>query len=583
MFEYLTNLFSTSTFAPHGFCYLWRPDILWLNVGSDLLIGIAYFTIPVILLYFLRRAKILPYPWVIALFAAFIVLCGVTHFVAIWAVWQPVYMLQGVLKLVTAIVSIITAILLIPLAPKIVALTELKEEVEQQRTVLTLVRSERERLERDLNNFFILSKDMFCVIDDKDCFQCLNPAWEDTFGYTEVEMKTLSLVEFVHKDDKQQALSALQNLRQGERVANFEHRCLDKSGDKKWLQWSAAPMTERGLIYAIARDVTEQKVISNKLDEEKKRLQVTLHSIGDGVITTDSEGKVDYLNPVAEMLTGWSNSEASQRTLCEVFHIIDEHSGQRVFNPAQQCLALDDPINSGDHTILINRSEQNYAVQASAAPIRNSSQQLLGAVIVFRDVTESRELKRELTYHALHDYLTGLYNRRAFEDRLQTVLDNAVHENSTHALCYLDLDKFKIINDTCGHEAGDELIRQIARLFRSKIRKNDFLSRLGGDEFAVLLEYCEFHEAQRIAGDLLDSVRQFEFHCRDKVFRLGVSIGLVPINAASGSCSDILRDADSACYMAKGAGRNRVHIMGELVRLPMAESPFDCPEQLVML
>jgi PAS domain S-box-containing protein len=193
---------------------------------------------------------------------------------------------------------VITALLLIPLAPKVIALTRLEEEVEQQRTDLTHERDERQRLERDLNNFFMLSNDMFCVLDTAGSFQRHNPAWQQTFGYSQDELQAGSFIDFVHVEDQANTLIALENLRDGSDVISFENRFIGNNGCYYWLQWNAVPVPGQGLIYAIARNISEQKATTAAVAEEKKLLQVTLHSIGEGVITTDAQGDIAYLNPV---------------------------------------------------------------------------------------------------------------------------------------------------------------------------------------------------------------------------------------------------------------------------------------------
>jgi diguanylate cyclase (GGDEF)-like protein/PAS domain S-box-containing protein len=186
-----------------------------------------------------------------------------------------------------------------------------------------------------------------------------------------------------------------------------------------------------------------------------------------------------------------------------------------------------------------------------------------GIVVSWRDLTETHTLSEKLSYQASHDALTGLVNRREFEQRLRDLIDVARTEDTEHALCYLDLDQFKVINDTCGHVAGDELLRQLGMLLPDNVRKGDTLARLGGDEFGVLMERCSIMQATRVANVLLDAIRSLQFHWEDKTFNIGVSIGVVPINETSESITAVLSTADSACYAAKDAGRNQIHVYQE--------------------
>ncbi|MFH0342748.1 MAG: EAL domain-containing protein [Chromatiales bacterium] len=299
-----------------------------------------------------------------------------------------------------------------------------------------------------------------------------------------------------------------------------------------------------------------------QLEGQKERYRVTLASIGEGVITTDVEGRISWLNPEAERLTGWSEAEAQGLPLQQVLKIIRAHR-PAADEPLARLLAegrlgeLCTPMD--EHAILLRRNEEALAISASATPIQDGGGKLYGAVFVFRDISDAREMVERLTYQATHDALTGLINRPEFERRLERVLATNASD-AQHALLYLDLDQFKVVNDTCGHAAGDDLLRQITMQLRSKVRKRDTLARFGGDEFGVLLEYCTATQALRIADDLRGAVSDFRFAWQDRIFAIGVSIGLVPIPAAADSLPQVLMAADGACYAAKERGRNRVHV-----------------------
>jgi diguanylate cyclase (GGDEF)-like protein len=213
--------------------------------------------------------------------------------------------------------------------------------------------------------------------------------------------------------------------------------------------------------------------------------------------------------------------------------------------------------------LLIRKDGNELYVESTAAPIRDGAGNVGGAVLVFHDVSESRELNRRLSYHASHDLLTGLVNRREFESRLERALKSAKAREASYALLYIDLDQFKIVNDSCGHGAGDALLGQVGALLKAKVRWRDTLSRLGGDEFGILLESCSLDEAMRTAEAMREAVRNFRFTWEDRVFRLGASIGVVPITADNEDVASILSAADSACQAAKEAGRNRVHSFAE--------------------
>ncbi|NJN48214.1 MAG: diguanylate cyclase [Candidatus Competibacteraceae bacterium] len=308
-------------------------------------------------------------------------------------------------------------------------------------------------------------------------------------------------------------------------------------------------------------ELDERKSAERNAFDEKRRLKLVLHSIGEAVITTDAAGIVQYMNPTAESLTGWAAHNAQGLPLGKVFHVIDERTRERLPDLVDQCLRKREVIGLPDHAVLLSRTGSEYAVQDSVAPIRDWNNELLGVVLVFNDVTEARRMAWQMTYHATHDDLTGLFNRREFERRLRRLLEQARLENTNHALCYLDLDQFKVINDTCGHMAGDELLRQIGRLLQARTRKMDTLARLGGDEFGVLMESCVLEQAKRVANGLREAVESFRFEWQGKRFNVGVSIGLVPVTDNSESITGVLRSADSACYTAKEKGRNRIHVV----------------------
>lgn len=315
-----------------------------------------------------------------------------------------------------------------------------------------------------------------------------------------------------------------------------------------------------GLLLALMRhQQAREKRLVHAIFGEKERARVTLQSIGDAVITTDVHEVIDYLNPVAEKLTQWTLAEARGRPLAEVCSLLDESTMQPVPTRVAQALR-DRKLCSfrGSDLALVRRDGTSMAIEDSAAPLLDRGGVVIGGVMVFRDVTTTRRMAQRITWAATHDSLTGLVNRREFETRVETALLSARNSDTQHVLCYLDLDQFKVVNDTCGHAAGDALLKQLAAVLQARLRESDTLARLGGDEFGVLLEGCPLARAQLIAADLLAAVQDHRFQWETKVFTVGVSIGLVAINAGTGSRADVFSAADTACYMAKEQGRNRV-------------------------
>jgi len=317
-------------------------------------------------------------------------------------------------------------------------------------------------------------------------------------------------------------------------------------------------------------DITERKKAETAIFQAKERAQVTLQSIGDAVITTDSEGRIDYMNPVAESLTGWENREAQGQLIGDVLTVVDEATRVASESPIMRCLREGRVLGLSEHTVLVNRRGQELAIQDSAAPIRDRAGNLIGAVMVFHDVSKERRLHRALHYQASHDALTGLINRREFENRLTAAVENARQDTgSRHALLYLDLDQFKLVNDTCGHPAGDQLLKQITGVLQSRVRSGDTLARLGGDEFGILLQGCSLDQAMRIAETLRQAIRDFRFIWQDGVLEVGVSVGIVEITNDTPTVANVMSAADVACYSAKDLGRNRVQLY----------KPDDVPER----
>jgi PAS domain S-box-containing protein len=258
----------------------------------------------------------------------------------------------------------------------------------------------------------------------------------------------------------------------------------------------------------IVSDVTEHNRLAAALQQEHERTQVTLESIGDAVISTDAEGKVEYLNPVAEEMTGWPLEDARGRRLGEVFRIINETTRNPAEDPVSHCIAEGRVVGLASHTALISRDGREFSIEDSAAPIRDRSGEIIGSVLVFHDVSAQRRLQTEITHQARHDALTGLANRSEFEIQLRQAISEASDSEIQHALCYLDLDQFKLVNDTCGHAAGDELLRQLTAVLKRKIRHNDLLARLGGDEFGVLLRNCTVAQALFLGRKALPGGRE---------------------------------------------------------------------------
>lgn len=310
----------------------------------------------------------------------------------------------------------------------------------------------------------------------------------------------------------------------------------------------------------LRQEVSQKQTAMEQLIEEKERIQVTLQSIGDGVITTDSQNTIRFMNPVAEQLTGWSLDEARGKPVLEVFRLADD-IGKKQFKEDRRAHPGGSFWNTlGDHQLLCRRDGEVFYGKSVASTITGEEGENYGSVVVFHDVSEQRKLTEHLSYQAKHDPLTGLINRREFEWSLDTALVTAKEQNLVHSLCYIDLDQFKIVNDTCGHDAGDELLKQLAYGITQQLRETDMLSRLGGDEFGLLLDACAATDACKIAEKIRKHIKDNRFVWDNKVFEVGASIGVVEVNSESETVGKLLSAADIACYAAKENGRNQVHL-----------------------
>jgi diguanylate cyclase (GGDEF)-like protein/PAS domain S-box-containing protein len=396
-----------------------------------------------------------------------------------------------------------------------------------------------------------------------------SPRWKSMLGYGDEEVEPLTdWQQLVHPDDLERVRAGLRDHLAGiEPLFESVHRLRHRDGVWLWVVSRAkARVDEQGRAHRIVGvdlDVTERKLFEDALFKEKESAQITLQSIGDGVITTDAKCRIEYLNPVAEQLTGWRLEHAQGRIVDEIFRSFHEETCEPLENPLAVSIRRTRAIKSVRPTLLIRRDGNELYIESCASPIRDGAGNVLGGVLVFHDVSESRELNRKLSYHASHDILTGLVNRREFESRLERAIKSARAREASYALCHIDLDQFKIINDNCGHSAGDALLGQVGALLKSKIRWRDTVSRLGGDEFGVLLESCSLEEAVRNAEGLREAIRNYKFVWEERTFRLGASIGVVPISPENEDVAALLSAADSACAAAKENGRNRIYSFQE--------------------
>jgi diguanylate cyclase (GGDEF)-like protein/PAS domain S-box-containing protein len=288
---------------------------------------------------------------------------------------------------------------------------------------------------------------------------------------------------------------------------------------------------------------------------------LALNSLPEAIIATDEQGRITFMNAAGEQLTGSDAVQAAGKRLEEIVSLVDEADRRLLADPVHQALASGAPVALSRRALLLSRANgTERSIELSASPIRNEAKELVGAALWLHDVTEMRGLARQMSYQATHDALTGLVNRREFELRLEEATESGRRGDGQHVLCYLDLDRFKLVNDTSGHLAGDSMLREVAKLVRDAVRDSDTVARLGGDEFGMLLIGCPLDKARQIADDVCRSVGDYRFVWKDRIFNIGVSVGLVEISRESGTLEELLTAADTACYVAKRQGSGRVAV-----------------------
>ncbi len=428
---------------------------------------------------------------------------------------------------------------------------------------------------------FDAAPDAMVVVDPHRTVIAVNHAAAERFGWGEEELLGQGIDQLIptrfqrvqvgEPESKGESLGVLSR---GPTVSLFARRRDGQEFPVEISQGRLGAGMDASVLVTI-RDLTEWRRSHDSLYREKEQAVVTLESIGDGVLTTDTAGMITYLNPVAERLTGWRAGEAIRQPVDTVLTIISDVTRLPIESAAARCLREGRTVDLPEGALLLRRDGTEAAIADSTAPIHDRQGATIGVVLVFHDVTEKRRVAHQLAHTATHDALTGLVNRTEFLRRLTRVVAYAADASDAgaeHALWYLDLDGFKLINDTCGHDAGDELLRQIATLMSGQMRRGDTLARMGGDEFCALLVHCALAEAEGLAEKLCHTVEEFRFVSNGETFSPGVSIGVVPITATSGRATAVLRAADAACYAAKEAGRNSVH-----VARPVASS-FGFPE-----
>jgi diguanylate cyclase (GGDEF)-like protein/PAS domain S-box-containing protein len=418
--------------------------------------------------------------------------------------------------------------------------------------------------ERQFRELYEETPAMLHSIDAAGRLLGVSDTWLSELGYVRNEVVGQPFLSFLSPASRSLVQAQLlPRLLQTGRCNDLECQILRGDGRMMDVRMSARlerdPLGNPGRSLAVLTDVTERNRLARVLEDEHARLRVTLRSIGDAVITTDKQGKVVFLNPVAESLTGWPCEEALGRPIEQVFQVASEDSYRALENPVVVSLAEERAVGLPARSLLIARDGNEFGIEDTTAPIRDLKGNNLGAVVVFHDVSVQRRTAAEIDVHAAHDPLTGLLSRPEFAGRLARTLARVKEGVRDMTLLYVDLDQFKLVNDACGHSVGDHLLRRIGGAIRRCIRDRDTLARIGGDEFGVILEHCPVEQAHRIAQKICDRIADFRFVHDGHRFPMGASVGLVSMDPHWPSEAALLQAADACCCAAKEAGRNRVH------------------------
>lgn len=550
--------------------------MLWSLVLGNGLIALAYFSIPLTLLHFMRKQPDLKFNSIFVMFGLFIFGCGTTHLASILNIWVPAYRLDAVLLILTAGISVATAIVLWPLATQAsdllddrtkahqdlaIANAQLQKSMEQLAAHIRKAEDSEQQfrltLESAPNGMAIVGLDGRWIV--------VNQALCQMLGYSEQELLTMDFQQITHPEDLETDLQHMHDLLDGNiNSYRIEKRYYDHAGRIINIQLDVAILRDslNKPVHFISQiiDITERKIREQQLHEATELAQVTLSSIGDGVIRTNAEGVITFCNPAAVKVLKHTPEQLVGKLFKNVICLYDGKSKQPIDDPVTRVLESGVSIRLDMFSGLSAFGGEIHPIADSVSPIRDLSGATIGAVFVFQDMSEARKLTDQLTHQARHDTLTGLPNRLAFEEALKSSIAEVQQHDSDHLLMYLDLDHFKIVNDSCGHATGDRLLIDVASRIRACLRTDDFLARVGGDEFAVLLRNATSTVAERMSANLIAAVESSHVVHEGRIFRAGLSIGIVDITLHNCALSQLMAQADTACYAAKDRGRGRYHV-----------------------
>ncbi|MDP3839254.1 MAG: EAL domain-containing protein [Methylococcales bacterium] len=552
--QILIDFFDINDLMPHGYCLSWSPLLLWLHVASDVLITLSYYSIPLSLLYFVRQRKDLPYPWLITMFAVFIIACGTTHLLSVVTIWLPVYWIEGMVKAFTAFISVATAIAMwwvIPLALKLPSPAQLQAEIDYRKQIDKAHQEALERLQKIAGRLpgmvyqFRLFPDgsahiPYCSEGIRDIFR-LSP--EQVCGDSRL------IFTLIHRDDYARVVESMEQSAQHLTIWLCEFRVCLADGDEHWLLANALPQREQDgatLWHGFISDISERKSAETEL-----RIAAAAFDSQEGMVITDTDSIILRVNAAFTAITGYSSDEAVGRKM----NLLKSGRHDDEFYKVM----WDSITSTGSWQGEIWDRRKNgeiYPKWLTITAVKSADGKVSHYVGTHIDITERKATEEHINRLAFYDPLTQLPNRRLLQERLKQGIKMNHRLKDQMAVLMMDLDKFKAVNDTLGHTAGDELLQQVAERIQMQLREVDMVARLGGDEFVVLMENVGHYEhVARVAEAIIHALSQPFTLCQSYDVVIGTSIGIA-IHPQHGDTMEALMDnADTALYHAKDQGR----------------------------
>ncbi|WP_404358919.1 EAL domain-containing protein [Methylotuvimicrobium sp. KM1] len=585
-------LFGSADLMPHGNCFLWQPGLLWLTVTANIVIALAYFSIPVALLYFVSKRKQVEFKGILLLFSLFIFSCGATHVMHVVTIWKPVYGLSGIIDALTAGVSVLAAAMLWPLIPKALLIPSPSELLKANSLLQDEIRynlqaqNELKRLNHDLdktvellqqsNQAFQESEQRFkhVVNVTPTAIYTLLFTGHDRYPYrtTFISDAFLSITGFapsdwysndalwidrLHPDDREQTIELMEQLKETGQL-NHQYRFRHKDGSYRWIHdRSIMTRTSTGDIdevFGAWMDVTEHK----EAEEELHLAAITFESL-QGIMITDPDATILRVNQAFTTVTGYSTEEVIGKNP-NILHS-DRHD-QSFYQDLWRQLEIDGRFEG---EIWDRRKDGSiFPIWQCITAVKNNRGETTHYVAVFTDLSEKKKFEEYISQLAFYDPLTDLPNRRLLLERIDQVLIQAKRKNTYAAILYMDLDRFKVLNDSMGHQTGDELLVQVAKRLKQSIRQEDTPTRLGGDEFVILVHTDTSHleEATQKILNLAEKIMRklnepYLIKGNEHYFSSSMGVTLF-----SGQCqlaaTDLLQQADTAMYRSKEKGRNTI-------------------------